>query len=604
MWINLSAYNNERKYIIMNKRTLTLIVAMVAALLIATTGTLAYLTDTDGAVNVMTVGNVDIEQIEEQRPKIGSTELEEFEQFKPFLPAVHDTNDDNKIAWADVNEWPVPKGFEGDPNAYKVFNNNISNVQDKFVSVENTGKNDAYVRTIIAIEDPVGNQASIHIGDNVDVEGLTCEKVGYVELDGVQYYVISYLYPEKLAPGERTIPSLKQVFLDKAATSEDVALFGENFEILTLSQAVQADGFDNADEALSEGFYNVGKDATPEEKAQLKEDLETLLSEGYPSLWDGTSDTSWYNDTDTEFVLTTAEQLAGLSELVNGGNDFAGKTIKLGANMDLADQPWTPIGNWDHTFSGDFDGQGHTISNLFINDTDETTGDGIGLIGVATSSDIKGITINNVDITGYSEVAAIVGAPYTGCTITDCHVTGDISLTAEWAYVGGIAAYGYVDIKDCSVIADGTGTITSETRNAVGGIVAWVLENGNEVRNCQAANLELTGWTNVGGIAGFLHYNNVMDGCSAENIVLTKTREDGIPAIGLACGGWCYGSGKTTTITNNSFSNITLNGQAVPYAAANILYGGEYYGKTDTSGFVLSNNSQSDITNNLTVVTP
>ena len=54
--------------------------------------------------------------------------------------------------------------------------------------------------------------------------------------------------------------------------------------------------------------------------------------------WDGTSDVSWYNDTDTEFHLTTAEQLAGLAEIVNGGNTLAGKTIYLDADLDLLDR--------------------------------------------------------------------------------------------------------------------------------------------------------------------------------------------------------------------------------------------------------------------------
>ncbi len=58
--------------------------------------------------------------------------------------------------------------------------------------------------------------------------------------------------------------------------------------------------------------------------------------------WDGmTIDTSWYNTTDTEFTLTTAAQLAGLAAIVNGkatgiaADDFDGKTIKLGADVDL-----------------------------------------------------------------------------------------------------------------------------------------------------------------------------------------------------------------------------------------------------------------------------
>lgn len=64
------------------------------------------------------------------------------------------------------------------------------------------------------------------------------------------------------------------------------------------------------------------------------------------TVWDGTAvDTSWYNEhtSDSEFTITTAAELAGLAQLVNAGNDFSGKTIRLGADIDLAGHGWTPI---------------------------------------------------------------------------------------------------------------------------------------------------------------------------------------------------------------------------------------------------------------------
>ncbi len=52
--------------------------------------------------------------------------------------------------------------------------------------------------------------------------------------------------------------------------------------------------------------------------------------------WDGAVDLSWYNGADTEFTITTPAQLAGLAELVNSNTaDFAGKTIRLGADISL-----------------------------------------------------------------------------------------------------------------------------------------------------------------------------------------------------------------------------------------------------------------------------
>ncbi len=491
----------------MSKRTLTMIVAMVAALLIATTGTLAYLTDTDGAVNVMTIGNVDIEQNEEQRVE-GTTQLEEFEQFKPLLPAVHDTNDDNKIAWAPEEEWPVPEDYTGDhPEAYKVFNNNISNVQDKFVSVENTGKNDAYVRTIIAYEWPEELDDLVHISIN-DIDGVVSyEDCGFVELDGVRYQVYAFVYDEALAPGEVSVPSLKQVFLNKATTSEDVALFGENFEVLALSQAVQADGFDNAEEALNEAFYAVGSDATDEEKAQLKEDLETLLAEEYPvegevelptTSWLDNADTSWYNDTDTTFTLTTAEELAGLAAIVNGGNGLNDKTIKLGADIDLGDNLWTPIGQTGTGyFQGSFDGQNHTISNLFITETNDGTNYAAGMFGFLDCGMTN--TIGNFTIDG----AVVNGHHWTGAA------AGYLSGTLE-----------NVTVKNAEITC--THANGDACGDKAGAVVGYINGTQGAMKNCVAENSTVTAGRDAGQVVGAAKPSQVT-GCSADNVTVTAT---------------------------------------------------------------------------------
>ena len=329
--------------------------------------------------------------------------------------------------------------------------------------------------------------------------------------------------------------------------------------------------------------------------------------------WYGDFDYSWYDADATELEIGSAEQLAALAALVNGTatsastystiatamqDSFKGKTITITSDIDLANIAWAPIGNWDNAFEGVLDGNGYTIHNLYINAPEA---EDVGLIGCANNSTIKNLTINNANVSAYSCVAAVVGTPYTGCTISNCHVTGDINLVAEWAYVGGICAYGYTKLDNCSVIADGTGYITSKTRNAVGGISAWLLEDASAITNCEVKNLELTGWANIGAITGFMHRLGVIDGCSAENVVLTKTRQDGNPTIGLAAGGWNYNATKAITITNNTFKNITLNGNYVAIESADILYGAEYYGNTN-SNFIISNNTQENITNNLVEV--
>ena len=317
--------------------------------------------------------------------------------------------------------------------------------------------------------------------------------------------------------------------------------------------------------------------------------------------WLGDIDTTWYDANATEYVIGNPEQLAGLAQLVNTGVDsFAGKTVKLVSNLDLNNLDWAPIGNWDNVFAGTFDGNGMTISNLYINDAD---GEGVGFFGVTEKATIENLTIRNVDITAYSMVAGVVGAAYPA-TVSNCHIAGTVNIVSEWAYVAGIAGYCYygTQVDGCSVIAATEGLIESETRNAVGGITAWLLEGDHKVTNCAVENLNLVGWTNIGGITGFVHYSNTIENCSVKNVNLTKTRGDGNPGIGLIAGGWSYSANNAITLKNNTISGATLNGTHVAYAAYNELYGSEYGGAT-TTNFVLENNNSTNVTNNLVEVT-
>ena len=82
--------------------------------------------------------------------------------------------------------------------------------------------------------------------------------------------------------------------------------------------------------------------------------------------WASCADKSWYTGKQKSYTITTAEQLAGLAVLVNGGTDFSGVTLKLGADLSLerdsasgAQRSWTPIGtSINRAFRGTFDGHG------------------------------------------------------------------------------------------------------------------------------------------------------------------------------------------------------------------------------------------------------
>lgn len=215
-----------------------LVIAMLAIAIAG--GTLAYFTDTETAKNVMAIGSVDIEQIEQERNENGA--LVAFTQNKPIVPAVG------------APEWEAKPIAVGGGNQ-KVFD--VENVIDKFVFVENKGKSDAYVRTIIAIEAPNYDPNDlIHVNMNNTV-GVTMSNFAPVDINGVQYVYAVFTYTEELAPTAKTPVSLAQVYLDPKTTQADVAAYNGDWSILALSQAVQADGFGDAATALNAGFGEV-----------------------------------------------------------------------------------------------------------------------------------------------------------------------------------------------------------------------------------------------------------------------------------------------------------------------------------------------------------
>jgi len=202
-------------------------------------------------------------------------------------------------------------------------------------------------------------------------------------------------------------------------------------------------------------------------------------------VWDGTADTSWYNDTDTEFTLATAEQLAGLASLVNAGNTFAGKTVKLGADISLykdtgAEEPmtFTPIGN-KAIFEGTFDGQGHTISDLY--QSGWALGYEWGAYGsVGLFGEIKNATVKNLTISGAEcfveggDVGGITGSATGTCVFENITITDSAFATYNNG-CGGIIAWsgaGSYTFKNIKITSDVTlAGLWGSFDSSIGGVV-------------------------------------------------------------------------------------------------------------------------------------
>lgn len=175
------------------------------------------------------------------------------------------------------------------------------------------------------------------------------------------------------------------------------------------------------------------------------DEIALLNAENAADVWAGADaedgiDTSWYDANETEFKINTAAQLAGLAALVNFAgddfDDFSGKTIKLTADIELGNRAWTPIGDDGWIFGGTFDGQGHTIGGLYINNSSQNQ----GLFGyVDKSAIVQNLIVTGSVTTSKEYTGGIVGrSPRNKGTVRNCGFYGTVAATGtSGGVVGG-----------------------------------------------------------------------------------------------------------------------------------------------------------------------
>lgn len=192
------------------------------------------------------------------------------------------------------------------------------------------------------------------------------------------------------------------------------------------------------------------------------DEIALLNAENAADAWDGKDvNTDWYTKAedgtgtaDKPYEINTAAQLAGLAQLVNGGTNFSGKTIKLAADIDLNNQAWTPIGNENGfdaelAFSGTFNGDGYTVSGLNVPDTYFP-----GLFGqISTSAAVQNLIVKG-SVTGGEKAYDIWGeAAGVVCdnngTVQNCGFYGSVNDEIGLDAGGGVAGGGNGKVLNC-----------------------------------------------------------------------------------------------------------------------------------------------------------
>ena len=235
-----------------------------------------------------------------------------------------------------------------------------------------------------------------------------------------------------------------------------------------------------------------------------------------------------YDSNTKTYTVYNANGLMNVAELVNGGKTDI--NITLDKNIDLTGKVWTPIGtDYDNSYTGTFDGGGHTITGLTVTTNDEYA----GLFGYLGNFGKFG-TVKNVVMDGIQ--------------ITCNHRSG---------YAGGVAGYSRGTIENCSVSGSVSGTVS------VGGVVG--AQRDGSITGC-SSSATVKGTLNVGGVAGQTIFGATLTACYATgNVTIEIDPRQNISGGGLV--GFndgisllaCYATGNVTS-TGSSTGYVHIGG--------------------------------------------
>ncbi|MQN82626.1 hypothetical protein [Segatella copri] len=264
------------------------------------------------------------------------------------------------------------------------------------------------------------------------------------------------------------------------------------------------------------------------------------------------------------FVLKTADHLAWFRDCVNECNtlvcakiadevkeiDMSTVCHKADTEKQVAELSWTPIGNFDNNYQGTFDGNGKTISNLYIN----ASSDFAGFFGYLAGGNIKNITFDNAKVNSTGIYYTGILAGYAGsCIFENIKTLGNCSVEGK-DITGGIAGIAVGNISNCENHAEVKGT------KSLGGILGMYYGSDNSITSCANYGAVTGTYSQVGGMVGYFDSGTIQNSANYGDIT-GKDNVGNLIGEGIICNlNNVLGTGNVTATSDTERAGLLVGG--------------------------------------------
>ncbi|MBO7074086.1 MAG: carbohydrate-binding domain-containing protein, partial [Bacteroidales bacterium] len=301
------------------------------------------------------------------------------------------------------------------------------------------------------------------------------------------------------------------------------------------------------------------------------------LSPFIPTEWSGGG-----NSANDPYIITSVYDLNLLSLRARAGEDYTGKYFRLDANITFTHSTeWDDITDPESNFTaisifdGHFDGNNKTISGLRLHTSNNFVEQKGLFCTLGPNANVENLTLSDARIAGEKQVGAIVGYVQGGAIVTNCHVTGTVTV---YAYGNTLEKHGGIVGKNEGTVSNCVSEVTISRSiyyaygsENVGGIAGY---NTGSLLGNKVFNADITAASSYGAIAG------LNDGGTLTNNYYRACTVNGTTnATGVGCNGAdvTTGDGAMSIHTITKPNDVTINTEPT------LVYGGTNYWKHGTT---------------------